>query len=240
MMKQRVSVWGMVLVALLLVPRLEAGPLEEAIRLYEQGVREYDTGTLERALRTARGRRGRKEYVHYLCEGLILHRLQMVCFINGGTRQSKRWGEEAERVLRQAEQSSPDSIEPVTYRGLVYLYLAMCGGRAGSRYGINAKRVSTVCIKAFPDHPLSRILDGAVALELPRALGGDPVKAVSVFTALRMKYADLEDVRVYLGKAYLMAGQAEQAFAVLKSVLQRNPLNRHAARVLNDVLAAMK
>ncbi|MDP7422626.1 MAG: tetratricopeptide repeat protein [bacterium] len=215
---------------------LRAGGFEKAVNLYEQGVRTYDLKTLENALHIIRRLRGKKEYMHHLGEGLILQRLQFVQYVAGNTNKVKEYGRQAERALLRAEKSNPDSIEPVIYRGLVYLFMARGKGKDCLMYGAQSKRIATVCLKAYPDHLLARILDGAVRLELPRALGGDINKAVSVFVALRMEYPQSEDVRVLLGKAYAQAGRFEEAFGTLKSVLKRNPDNRLAQLLLSDIL----
>lgn len=240
-MKSIVCVLTVILLLLAVLP--SAGPcisLDEGIALYDRGAGNYDPATLEKALGAVRRVQGGKTFVHHLFEGMVLLRLQFVYYIKGDLKRSASFGMRAEKALLKAQETSPDSLEPVAYCGLVYQYLSLCGAKYRGRYGVKARKIINLCGKVSPEHFFSRYLAGVGACESPRPLGGNPEKAVKILTALRADFPDDEDIRIYLGQAYLKVNNYDMAFSSLRYVLAKNSENLFAKKVLNAVLAQMK
>ncbi|TLS52677.1 tetratricopeptide repeat protein [Paenibacillus antri] len=143
--------------------------------------------------------------------------------------------EQALKLFQQAARSDPDSAE-------AHAWLAAVHGRrieAAVSMTEKIKLLSlledelAVALRLDSTLPLARRMNGAMLLNTPDMLGGDPAAAVDEFRYCIDRGMDDADIWVSLAECYAKTGFPEQAVEALETALKREPGHERATALLN-------
>ncbi len=86
-----------------------------------------------------------------------------------------------------------------------------------------------------PLHPFARRMNGSRLLNTPESLGGNPGLALGEFQYSLGHGLDDADLWVSLGQCYVKLGHADKALEAVQAALRREPDNRKARRLLEEL-----
>ncbi|MBN2038120.1 MAG: tetratricopeptide repeat protein, partial [Chitinispirillaceae bacterium] len=161
--------------------------------------------------------------------------LQVIAYASDDKKGMTRCGVKALGLLDSAELKNEDPYLVAARRAYVSQLMAGTSLKNGPVYGRRTATYLDNMKKMRPDDFHTRFIGAVNLLEMPSFVGGDPKKAQEMLQTLHKKYPDSAAVSISLARAMIKNKQRDEARKVIGQVLQKEPKNRWAQRVLGEM-----
>lgn len=206
-----------------------------AIRLAHDGIRGFDLVKLEKAIDSLEpALESNPSLDELLALGQAYIWVGEIRALKEGNKALDTYGWKAVSVGEKALSMAPDSSKAHSLLAHAYEILSRDRGMASLKFVFKIPEHSRAALRLDPNNQEAQIITALARLEAPPPIG-NASEGVKRFTELSKRYPDCDLCYLYLGRAYLKAGDRQRAGEAFRRALQVNPANILAKSALAEL-----